>query len=111
MSRAQEEAPKILQITKANELITIDGMDQESSWTKTGLANQFINKWPLDTGLAKLQTEVRLLYDDKYLYVFAIMHVQIRTFIQSLKRDIAAITVKGFPIAPPSGQKASGFTF
>ena len=110
--QAQEE-PKILQITKTNEQITVDGMDQESSWSKTGRANQFINKWPLDTGTAKLQTDVRLLYDDKYLYVFAIMQVQNNDLvIQSLKRDINPYYSEGFSIVlDPTGQKASGFTF
>ncbi len=71
----QEIEPRILQITKTNEPITIDGMDKEDSWSKTSVASQFINKWPTDSGLAKLQTEVRLLYDDKFLYIFAVMHV------------------------------------
>jgi Domain of unknown function (DUF5916)/Carbohydrate family 9 binding domain-like len=110
---SQEEAGKTLRIVKTSEPITIDGLENESSWSTTGLADQFINKWPLDTGLAKLQTKVRLLYDDKYLYVFAIMEVQDNNLvIQSLKRDVNPYYSEGFSIVlDPTGQKASGFTF
>jgi len=110
---SQGEAGRTLRIVKANEPITIDGLENERSWSKTGQADQFINKWPLDTGLAKLQTKVRLLYDDKFLYVFAIMEVQDNNLvIQSLKRDINPYYSEGFSIVlDPSGQKASGFTF
>jgi len=109
----QGEAPKTLQITKTTEHITIDGLDKEDSWAKTGKTDQFINKWPIDTGLAKLQTQVRLLYDEKFLYVFAIMQVQDDNLvIQSLKRDINPYYSEGFSIVlDPTGQKASGFTF
>ena len=110
---SQSEAGKTLRIVKTNEPITIDGLDKESSWSTTGQADQFINKWPLDTGLAKLQTKVRLLYDDKFLYVFAIMEVQDNNLvIQSLKRDINPYYSEGFSmVLDPSGQKSSGFTF
>ena len=109
----QDAEPRILQIAKTNEQITIDGIDKENSWSKTSVASQFINKWPTDSGLAKLQTEVRLLYDDKFLYVFAIMHVQDNNLvIQSLKRDINPYYSEGFSVVlDPSGQKSSGFTF
>ena len=109
----QGEAPRTLQITKTTEQITIDGLDKEGSWAKTGKADQFINKWPIDTGLAKLQTQVRLLYDEKFLYVFAIMQVEDDNLvIQSLKRDINPYYSEGFSIVlDPTGQKASGFTF
>ena len=109
----QDSEPRILQIAKTSEPITIDGMDKENSWSKTSVASQFINKWPTDSGLAKLQTEVRLLYDDKFLYVFAIMHVQDNNLvIQSLKRDINPYYSEGFSVVlDPTGQKSSGFTF
>jgi hypothetical protein len=98
---------------KTSEPITIDGIDRENSWSKTSVAGQFINKWPTDSGLAKLQTEVRLLYDDKFLYVFAVMHVQDNDLvIQSLKRDVNPYYSEGFSVVlDPSGQKSSGFTF
>jgi Domain of unknown function (DUF5916)/Carbohydrate family 9 binding domain-like len=112
-AQSQGEIGKTLQIIKTNEPITIDGLDNEGSWSTTGLADRFINKWPIDTGLAKLQTRVRLLYDDKYLYVFAVMEVRNNNLvIQSLKRDINPYYSEGFSIVlDPSGQKASGFTF
>ncbi len=111
--RAQGQEPRTLNITKTNEQITVDGLDKESSWSKTMKADHFINKWPLDTGLAKLQTEVSLLYDEKFLYIFAVMHVENNDLvIQSLKRDINPYYSEGFSVVfDPSGQKASGFTF
>lgn len=112
-TNAQENGTKILNIGKTNEPITIDGDDKENAWTKAPLADHFINKWPLDTGLSKLQTEVKILYDGKFIYVFAIMHVPDNNLvIQSLKRDINPYYSEGFSIVlDPSFQKSSGFTF
>src|SRR6516225_8150183 len=110
---SQQDTARILHISKTSEKIIIDGIDDEISWSQASQANQFINKWPLDTGLAILQSSVRLLYDDKNLYVFAKMYDRDNNLvIQSLKRDINPYYSEGFSIVlDPSGQKASGFTF
>lgn len=110
--------PRQLQVTKiaSNESVTIDGLDNEPFWKKAALAGHFINKWPLDTGQAKLQTEVRLAYDDKFLYVHAKMYLSDKKpVIQSLKRDgniQGPYYNEGISIVlDPGNQKASGLTF
>ncbi|MFB9842644.1 DOMON domain-containing protein [Mucilaginibacter ginsenosidivorans] len=74
--QAQTADQKVLKIMKTNEPVIVDGADDEKAWAGAIKTDCFINKWPVDTGAAPLQTEVKLLYDDKYLYVFAKLHVK-----------------------------------
>ncbi len=108
-----QQEQKALQITFTNETITIDGTDKERAWSASQQTDYFINKWPIDTGYASLQTEVRMLYDDKFLYVFAKMYVHDDNLvIQSLKRDVNPYYSEGISIVvDPSNQQSSGFTF
>ena len=75
-------------IYKTSLPINIDGKIDEEAWLHSELVKNFINKWPLDSGLAEAQTEVRLTYDDDFLYVSAICYGYGEEYIiQSLKRD------------------------
>jgi hypothetical protein len=75
-------------ITKINEKITIDGLDKEVIWSKAEVAKDFYSIWPMDTSFAKLKTEVRMMYDDKNIYVYAINYIASRKYtVESLRRD------------------------
>jgi len=109
-----QTSQKMIQIIKTTEAIVVDGADDEKAWRNAMQTDNFINKWPLDTGAAVLQTEVKLMYDEKYLYVFAKMYVKDagNLVIQSLQRDVNPYYSEGFSIVlDPSNKKASGFTF
>lgn len=56
-------------IKKTDEVITIDGVLDEPVWSTTDVATHFQRVQPTDTGFAIAQTEVRLTYNDKTLYM------------------------------------------
>ncbi|NJM26407.1 MAG: hypothetical protein HC859_13900, partial [Bacteroidia bacterium] len=45
------------------------GEDNEEAWASAGNTTPFINKWPSDTGFAAAATDVRMLFDDRFIYV------------------------------------------
>lgn len=69
--------------------IHIDGMLNESAWLMADIADDFQMNFPFDSIAAVSKTKVRLLYDDKNLYISAICHhaPDKDYVIQSLKRD------------------------
>ncbi len=71
-TRAQSEAsPRSFEATRIFEKITVDGLDRESAWAQAPVLSQF-TQWQGDVGKpATSRTEVRLLYDDEAVYIFA----------------------------------------
>lgn len=63
-----------IQITYTNTPIRVDGQLNEEVWNFADVADGFTQYFPSDTSLAESQTEVRLAYDDQYLYVGAKMY-------------------------------------
>ena len=78
-----------LQIKKAKGKILVDGEMNEPDWTAAEAVGQFKQYFPFDSSFAKAQTEVRMTYDDRFIYVFAVMHnLGSRKYITtSLRRD------------------------
>jgi hypothetical protein len=78
-----------LQITPADEMITIDGILDEEVWTRAERTGEFHRVTPTDTGFAISRTEVMLTYDDLNLYVGVICHdpTQGKRPVESLRRD------------------------
>jgi len=74
-------------IHKTSETLTIDGKLDEAVWSSTELVTDFWQKVPFFAEGADPRTEVRLTYDDKYLYVAAKCFQTEDVIIQSLKRD------------------------
>jgi len=63
-----------LKIKKATGRVIIDGQMNERDWTEADIANHFKQVFPFDSSFAKAQTEVRMTYDDQFVYIFAVMH-------------------------------------
>lgn len=63
-----------LAIRRATGPITIDAEMNEPDWATAAVADKFKQFFPYDSSYAKAQTEVRMTYDDQFIYVFAIMH-------------------------------------
>ena len=61
-----------ISIKRAVDKITIDGKLDERSWKEADQTSPFNNKWPTDKGLPPLQTNVKLTYDDKFIYIGAV---------------------------------------
>jgi len=71
--------------------IKIDGVLDESIWNKADSAKDFWQYFPSDTILSKEQTEIKMLYDKKYLYVAIKVYAAGDDYIiPSLKRDYSA---------------------
>ncbi len=78
-----------LNIKKATAKITLDGIMDEVDWQTADIATHFKQYFPFDSSYSKIQTEVRMTYDDHFIYLFAIMHnLGPRKYVTpSLRRD------------------------
>lgn len=54
--------------------IQIDGELDEEVWSSQDWASNFYQFFPSDTSLASAQSKVKIVYDDKFLYIAAIMY-------------------------------------
>ncbi|MEP3208800.1 MAG: DUF5916 domain-containing protein [Maribacter sp.] len=76
-------------ITDAN--VTPDGVLEEQVWEKAESANKFWEYFPLDSIQARQQSDIKMFYDDKNLYVGIRIDAAGKDYaIQSLKRDFLA---------------------
>ncbi len=95
--------------------IRIDGVLDEEEWGKVVPFSKFINKWPVDSGYAKTQTQVKLTYDDNFIYVSAINYQKREDLvIQTLKRDNPQghWGSDGFTfVVDPLNQRSNGYLF
>jgi hypothetical protein len=115
LSSAQIAPKPVLTVTRSISEIEIDGVLSEDSWKNSEAISPFYNKWPIDTGYAKVQTEVKVLYNDQFLFIAA-KNYQKRNdvIIQTLKRDQLEPfwSGDGFSIViDPINQHANGFLF
>jgi len=108
---AQEDG---LRISKASDKIVIDGVMNEKSWRDADVARDFKQVFPFDSSYADAQTEVRMTYDDRFVYVFAVMHnLASRKYVTpSLRRDYAVQVTDGFSIVLDTyNDKTNGYYF
>jgi hypothetical protein len=82
---------KTVHVKYINEPITIDAVLDEAAWSQTEPATNFWQHFPTDSLQSKQQTEIRMLYDDKNLYIGMKVHSANDQFIiPSLRRDFRA---------------------
>jgi len=100
-------------IRKTSGAIKLDGSLDEEAWQTASTARQFLRQFPVDTGLARVETEIRLTFDDKFLYVGAVCRQRRDEYtIQSLKRDFATGTSDVLNLLlDPSKDGLNGFLF
>ncbi len=73
------------------EEISLDGKLDEGVWNTTDVATDFWQYFPTDTLLSTSQTEIRMLFDKKYLYIGIKLYSQGDDYVvPSLKRDFSA---------------------
>jgi hypothetical protein len=111
----QAQDKPVLSVNRASQPVKIDGVLDESEWQQAEVSTPFLNKWPLDSGHAEAKTEVKMLFNDQFIFVSAINY-QTRNdlVIQTLKRDQleAFWTSDGFSVVlDPINQKTNGFMF
>ena len=78
-----------LNIHKTTSKVTVDGIMDDVDWKTAEVAKDFKQYFPFDSSYAKVATEVRMTYDDHFIYLFAIMHnLEPRKYVTpSLRRD------------------------
>ncbi|MBL4604642.1 MAG: carbohydrate binding family 9 domain-containing protein [Flavobacteriaceae bacterium] len=82
---------KTVMVKYISEEITVDGILDESSWTKAIPATNFFQYFPSDTAQAKRQAEIKFMFDDRNLYVGIKVHAKGKEYIiPSLRRDFRA---------------------
>ena len=101
-----------LSISKTTEHIKLDGELNETTWKTKNTASGFWQKWPIDTAYAQRQTEVRMAYDDKNIYIGVIAFDTNYHVIQNLRRDSRFFSNDAFTvIIDPVNQRTNGFMF
>ena len=95
--------------------INIDGILDDEAWKNTDVAKDFWLKFPTDTAHANNQTEVRLTYDDDFLYVSAICFKANdgkSATVESMKRDYIIPNNECFQVViEPFNDLTNGFVF
>ncbi len=105
---------RVLHVQASEGPILIDGLLQEADWQKAAVASDFHKHFPADSGPAELVTEVRLLFDERYLYIAAYCRQSpAKDFVvQSLKRDFEFNENDAFDVYLDAfGDATSGFAF
>lgn len=74
-------------IVKTQDKIILDGDVNDPAWLAAEEIENFYNHWPIDSGMAKNVTKVKVTYDDNFIYVAATCYDNGSRVIQSLKRD------------------------
>lgn len=89
-----------ISIQRAEGKITLDAILDEPEWRKADVAKDFRQYFPTDTALAKVKTEIRLTYDDQFIYIAAIVRsVANRNYVTpSLRRDFRGEANDGISI-------------
>jgi Domain of unknown function (DUF5916)/Carbohydrate family 9 binding domain-like len=95
--------------------IKIDGNLDDDAWKNTDVAQKFWLQRPTDTTYANHQTEVKLTYDDNFLYISAICFKQNNGkgfTVESMKRDYNFGANESFEIIlEPFNDLTNGFIF
>lgn len=104
-----------LLVSPTDSLIRVDGLHTESVWRRAQPANGFVLNFPNDTAAAYNNTDVRVTYDDHYLYVAVVCYDKDpnkRIIASSLRRDWEWDQNDNFTVyLDPFGDRTNGFTF
>lgn len=99
---------------KTNLPILIDGAETDPAWQASEVATNFHMITPMDTSLAKVKTEVRMLFDEQNLYIMATCFHKVAGpyMVESLRRDFNFPKNDNFIFAlDPFDDQTNGFTF
>ena len=114
-TKVREDFHYTLEVSDVSQEIRIDGIIDDAEWGAITPFSRFINKWPVDSGFADMQSEVKLTYDDNFVYISAINYQKKEDLIvQTLKRDNQQghWGSDGFTVVvDPLNQRSSGYMF
>ncbi len=114
LGQTARDTARSISVKKIAARLVIDGQLNETEWQQSEVATGFYNQFPSDKGLAANQTEIRILFNESYVYFSAVCHFNpgYEPVIESLKRDNQwwlgdAVSV----IFDPQGARANGMMF
>ncbi|WP_157494154.1 DUF5916 domain-containing protein [Fulvivirga imtechensis] len=113
-SKAQINKNYQLGASKITTAVKLDGSVNDEVWTKTSIAGNFIQNFPVDSVPATSQTEVMFLFDDEHLYIGGVCRIPTvkKPVIQSLRRDFNASLNESVRILfDPYDDHTNGFAF
>src|SRR5687767_648251 len=114
-SLAQKKNEKFqLHIKKTSTPVIIDGATNDQGWSEAAIASDFYMVLPMDTGMAKVRTDVRMTYDDENLYLLAECYhlVSGRYYVESLRRDFVFVKNDNLLLfMDPFDDQTNGFSF
>ena len=106
------EVPYHITLKRTTETITVDGSLDEAAWQAADKVQDFWQLFPYDTSRASARTEVRVLFNDQFLYISAVCYQASRYVVSSLKRDFQRGTSDVFAVTiDPFRDKLNGFNF
>lgn len=104
-----------LVIKKTTAPIKIDGLMEEAAWQEAQIAQQFMQFFPSDTVPAKMETTVRILYDEENIYILATLYSPQQRdhyVTPSFRRDYLGRAFDGFTVILDTYQdKTNAFNF
>ena len=104
----------VLEIDKTSDKISVDGVLDETSWKKTDVAKDFYMVYPVDNGFPTSKTEVKVVFDDNFLYFGIICYDPSpgKYIVESLKRDWGWRNTENISIyLDPFDDRTNGFNF
>ena len=109
----QPGADHTLLIHKTAVPIQLDGLLNEEAWQDAAIAKDFFQCFPFDTSFASSNTEVRVCFDEQFLYIGATVFQKRSDYIiSSLKRDFDFGESDEFHVnIDPFNDKLNGFHF
>ncbi|PIF01472.1 MAG: hydrolase [Maribacter sp.] len=103
-----------LHIKKATSPIVVDGVADDLAWKNAEVADDFFMVLPMDDRKATERSEIRMAYDDKYIYLIATFfnNTKGKNVVESLRRDFSFGKNDNFLLfLDPFNNQTTGFSF
>jgi uncharacterized protein DUF5916/cellulose/xylan binding protein with CBM9 domain len=101
-------------ISKAIDIIKVDGVLDEKTWFKADVAKDFYLSYPVDNDFATSQTEVKIAFDDNFMYFGIVCYDPSpgKYIVESLRRDWGFRNTENVGVyIDPFNDKTNGFSF
>ena len=103
-----------MHIQKSTGNIKIDGLLDENAWFQSAAVSDFMMCNPFDSLCAQVRTDVKMTYDDKYIYISAECFLKEpgAFVVESMKRDFSFGVNDNFLVFIDTFEdKTTGFAF
>ncbi|MCE2612163.1 carbohydrate binding family 9 domain-containing protein [Flavobacteriaceae bacterium D16] len=110
----KENATYTLEIKQTNGPIVIDGIANDRAWQDNDVADDFFMVLPMDEGKATQKSEIRMAYDQEFIYLVATFYNNTPgpNYVESLRRDFEFGKNDNFLLfLDPFNNQTTGFTF